>query len=173
MDRHRPHRRGWLTGALATICACLVVLVLPHVVFARAGGGDGWGGGGGGGGGDGDLGGIIYLVFQLIRLCIYYPHIGLPVLVVVLVVVIYAYRTGHFAYEGRVIRQGHVAFEANREVEGVAKLQERDPAFDPTHFFYRIGMGFLKVQDGWSAQDLSHVRPFISDGIHERFSLQF
>jgi uncharacterized tellurite resistance protein B-like protein len=176
MDRHRPHRRGWLTGALPTICACLV-LVLPQVLFARAGGGEGWGGGGGGsgggGGGGGDLDGIIYLVIQLIRLCIYYPHIGLPVLVVVLVVVVYAYRAGHFAHEGRVIRQGHVAFDANREVEGVAKLQERDPAFDATHFFYRIGTGFLKVQDGWSAQDLSHVRPFISDGIHERFSLQF
>ena len=77
---------------------------LLHVALAalRPGGGDSYSGGGGhdsggsdgggGGGGDGGDGAVIgELIFQLIRLCFYYPKIGLPILAIVVGYLIYAY----------------------------------------------------------------------------------
>lgn len=54
------------------------------------GGGGGYdGGGGGGGGGDGAV--IGELIFQLIRLCFYYPKVGLPLLAIVIGIVVYGW----------------------------------------------------------------------------------
>ena len=60
--------------------------------LARVGGGQGYGGGGGGGGG-GDGGGLVYLLFQLVRFLIYltieYPAIGIPLDIIVICAVAY------------------------------------------------------------------------------------
>ena len=55
----------------------------------------------------------------------------------------------------------------------MASLQTRDTAFDEPAFLARVDTAFRKIQDAWCGQDLSAVRQFISDGIYERFSLQF
>jgi hypothetical protein len=73
------------------------VNLLVHVALAalRPGGGDSYSGGGGhdsGGsdGGDGGDGALIgELIFQLIRLCFYYPSVGLPLLAIVIGFLIY------------------------------------------------------------------------------------
>ncbi|HZL37826.1 MAG TPA: transporter, partial [Tepidisphaeraceae bacterium] len=52
-------------------------------------------------------------------------------------------------------------------------LHQHDPAFDDQAFFQRVNTAFVKIQDAWCRQKLSEVRPFISDGVHERFTLQF
>jgi hypothetical protein len=80
-------RRWWLAVA--------ILLALASVAIARPGGGESFSGGGGHGGGGG--GGGAELVFELIywtlRLLIYYPQIGLPLLGIVIVVVcVSAYR---------------------------------------------------------------------------------
>ncbi len=73
-----------VVGALALL---VMVAGLAH---ARPGGGESYSGGGGfggggGGGGDGDGGGaILELAFHLVRLCIYYPQIGLPLLAIII-----------------------------------------------------------------------------------------
>ncbi len=54
----------------------------------------------------------------------------------------------------------------------VARIQERDSGFDPGIFEERISRAFLKIQEAWSKQDLGDVRGFMSDGLHERFSIQ-
>jgi len=75
----------------------LAVLLLPALAAARPGGGDSYSGGGGhdsggGGGGDGGDSAIIgELIFQLIRLCFYYPKVGIPLLVIVCAFFIYGW----------------------------------------------------------------------------------
>ena len=87
--------------------AVLALLLFSLDAFARVGGGEGYSGGGGGGGGGGgysgggsdfgggggggDLGGLVYL---LVRLCIDAPAIGIPLVMVIAGVVVYANRPG-------------------------------------------------------------------------------
>ncbi|MBE7447696.1 MAG: TIM44-like domain-containing protein [Kofleriaceae bacterium] len=87
-----------MTPRTAARLVALAALLAPAVALARPGGGDtfsgggghDFGGGGGGGGGGGDAAAIIFeLVFQLIRLCVYYPKVGIPVVILLLGFVIY------------------------------------------------------------------------------------
>jgi hypothetical protein len=59
------------------------------------------------------------------------------------------------------------------QLEIVSRIQQSDPQFDPFAFAHRAKIGFDKIQKAWSNQDLSGVRAFLSDGVYERFSLQF
>jgi hypothetical protein len=66
---------------------------LASIALARPGGGDSYSGGGGhGGGGGGGGDGVAELIFHLLRLCIYYPQIGFPLLGVVGVVLFISWR---------------------------------------------------------------------------------
>lgn len=80
-------RRAILLAALALLG------VLAGAALARPGGGDsfsGGGGHGGGGGGDADAGAILELIYWLVRLCIEVPHVGLPLLAIVIGYFIYS-----------------------------------------------------------------------------------
>lgn len=76
--------------------ALVVLLALASVAIARPGGGESYSGGGGhggGGGGGGDAGAIFELIYWTLRLCFYYPQVGLPILAAIVGWVIYsAYR---------------------------------------------------------------------------------
>ena len=63
--------------------------------------------------------------------------------------------------------------EGNAEANAIQSLRESDPAFDPTRFYSRIQTAFLALQQAWTTQNLDPVRPFISDAILERFTIQF
>jgi hypothetical protein len=65
--------------------AILLLLALAGVAAARPGGGESYSGGGGHGGGDGggDGGAIFELLYWTIRLVIYYPQVGVPLVCVV------------------------------------------------------------------------------------------
>jgi len=76
------------------------------------------------------------------------------------------------AYVSHTIRRAE-ALQASTIGSGPGRNQVRDPQFDEQQFLARVSQAFLKIQDAWSRQDLSAVRPFISDGIRERFSFQF
>ncbi|MBL8621588.1 MAG: TIM44-like domain-containing protein [Myxococcales bacterium] len=88
-------RRWWL-AAIA-----LAAIAVPALAWARPGGGDsysgggGHGGGGGSGGGGGDGGAIFELIFQLIRLCFYYPKVGIPILLLVIAFIAYGMWVKH------------------------------------------------------------------------------
>ena len=151
-----------------------VVLLLATTLFARAGGGQGYSGGGGGGGngggGGGDFGDLLFLI---IRLMIYYPKIGIPAAIIVIAIVIYMQRTGVQAYQGNVLRRGHRALSSQQHASMINRLRMNDPAFDEQVFAARVTEGFHKIQSAWSSQDLRPARPFVSDAVFERFSLQF
>lgn len=162
----------------------LVLLLAAADVFARAGGGGRYSGGrgsggglGGGSGGGGDGGAIIWIVFQLVRLCIAYPAVGIPIAIVALVVGVIALRQGGGSarayHEGNTIRRGRDLGHKTQQLAAVQALSQNDPNFDQATLLSRAQTAFLKLQDAWCNQQLQPVRPFISDGIHERFSLQF
>ncbi|MEI7909418.1 MAG: TIM44-like domain-containing protein [Verrucomicrobiota bacterium] len=59
------------------------------------------------------------------------------------------------------------------EDEGLAAFFAANPDFQLDAFRQKVSDAFLKIQAAWSAQSLAEVRPFISDGIYQRFATQF
>jgi predicted nucleic acid-binding Zn ribbon protein len=159
------------------LLAIFICLAIPALAFARAGGGEGFSGGDdggdGGGGGGGGGGAVIWMVVQWVRFCIVYPEFGLPITAGVLVVIYFTHRKGLNAYQNSVIRRGNAVSDYNQAASCSTFLTQADPAFSEADFYQRAKTAFTKLQDAWCAQNLSNVRPFISDGIFERFSIQF
>jgi hypothetical protein len=135
---------------------------------ARIGGGQGHGrssGGSYGRGGDGvDIGWIIYLVMQ-------YPAIGIPVLIVAVVMF---YKGGGAAnamhQQSTISRYSHTA-QANSFNQGLEKLKITDPEFDENIFGDRVRKTFTNLQKYWSSGEINKIRPFVSDGLYESFSI--
>ena len=146
------------------------------MALARGGGGGDYGGGGSGGGGSGGGGGggggdasfLIDLLWLLLR----YPKVGVPVLLIVVIFAVVGGKKGRGAYQGSVIRRGTEALVGSQREAALAQVTARDPTFDEAAFLARAKTAFTKVQDAWCAHDLAPMRPFVSDGIHERFALQ-
>jgi uncharacterized tellurite resistance protein B-like protein len=145
------------------VCASLW-LVHARVAFARAGGGGGYSSGGGGGSSSsssyssssssGGSGGGDFTAFDAI------------VLVVMLVVFIAVIRKHKRARAERVEKRRAQSRKWATQLGGEAG------AFDLEAFERRVSSAFLKIQEAWSNQDLRAVRGFMSDGLHERFSIQ-
>ncbi|MEK6234210.1 MAG: Tim44-like domain-containing protein, partial [Planctomycetales bacterium] len=127
-------------------------------------------GGGGGGGGGGDL------IFMLIYLCIRYPVIGIPVLLVVgvgfVLTTIYGKEKGTSAYQHNVINRAGVQQRRLTQQHCAEQIRQSDPSFSEDRFVGRVTEAFLKTQEAWSSQKLEPMRHFVSDGVFERFSLQ-
>jgi hypothetical protein len=138
--------------------------------FHSGGGGGGFGGGGGshsfggggshyGGGGGGGL-----------------PMDAPTLIIIVVIVVIYIlFQVVKAVATGAEETQGgsRPRPELQPQVDAVATLRAADPAFAPAVFYRRIETAFTAIQAAWSAHNLDPVRPFISDAILERFTLQF
>ncbi len=72
----------------------IALLACSAIALARPGGGDSFGGGGGhssgGGGGGGGAVVVLELIWWLLRICIYYPSIGLPLIALIVGYVLYS-----------------------------------------------------------------------------------
>ena len=133
------------------------------------GGGSSWGGGGGGswsfggGHGSGNLTWIDVVVFLIVLAIIVYGQyqkLNTPP----------TWNTSDDNTSTTPIPSVH---EGNSEANAIQSLRDADPAFDPTRFYARIETAFVALQQAWSTQNLDPVRPFISDAILERFTIQF
>jgi len=168
----------WKQFLVGTIVLSLLFIVADELL-ARAGGGGGFrsssGGGfsGGGSGGSGGGDGGALLIYLLIRLVFEYPVIGIPLLIVVIIFFVIGGKQGHTAHVSRTISRTYRQDNTQRVIEGENKLRERDAAFNRESFLDRIKSAFGQIQNGWAQQDMSPVRHLVSDGIFERFSLQF
>jgi hypothetical protein len=149
--------------------AVIGVLAAAHPAFGRAGGGEGFSGGGGSGGGGGG-GGLISL---LVYLVIEEPEIGIPLLVGCGIFYYFTHRKVAGYVRTQRTQNGLDAIDGNAEISALNALKLRDPAFSPDLFYKRVGTAFVKIQEAWSAQNVATVRAFISDGVHERFEIQF
>lgn len=160
------------------LCWTIVVsllFILTDELMARAGGGGGFrsSGGSGGSSGGGDGGGIVLLVYFLIRLAIQYPLIGIPLLIVVIFLFILGGQQGHSAHVSHTIAKTYKKYDAQKVAMAENQLKERDPAFNREVFIERIKDAFNQVQHAWAEQDMKPVRRLVSDGVFERFALQF
>lgn len=52
-------------------------------------------------------------------------------------------------------------------------FMKANPGFDKQAFKTKVKTAFISIQDAWSQQNLSKVRNWISDGIYQRFNMQF
>lgn len=144
--------------------------------FARAGGGEGFAGGGGGdfgGGSGGGDGGDVYLLYLLLNLCFRYPAVGIPLLILVAVFYFKFGGTVQARRQGGVIRRGREVQTATAIEQAFAGIRARDASFTPEHLLSRLKKAFFVVQEDWSRQALRAARAFMSDGMVERFELQF
>jgi len=92
------HKAAWIALAIGAL-----VLLFAAIAIARPGGGNSFGGGsspggggrssggGSGGGGGGDCGAIFEIVFFLVQLTIEYPAIGIPIDILIIGILIWAY----------------------------------------------------------------------------------
>jgi len=163
---------------LTAVLAVAAVLLTPTEAVARAGGGGGFGGGGGGGGGGfgggggGGFGGGGH-GFRGTDGGGGSDGVVSAIVIVLIIVVVAAGAIGSQAHKHSVDRRAARAYDARPGAAAVGLLRQRDPEFDGRAFTERVKTAFVKIQHAWCNQDLSSVEPFISDSIHERFSLQF
>ena len=150
----------------------LLLLSFSTLVFAVAGGAGGGGGGGGGDGGD-LFGALLEIIFWAI-LSLPFPF---NVIVIGIIVVVVFYARSQF----RGISQLN-SIPASQQLPEVASgnpiampesLMKRNPDFIPDSLLAKVRTAFPAIQKAWSAQNLSSVRRWISDGVWQRFNTQF
>jgi len=162
-------RTGWVLLALLAGIALAAAEVL-----ARPGGGQSFGGGGGdiGGGGGGD-GAILYMLFWLV---IRYPHVGIPVVIVVGVGwFILKRRKGDSTTRSAVRRLERAAprREPNPLVSKIMvdRIKARDPDFDHGALIEAARKGAEALTRAWCAERLGDVQRFLTDGVMNRFQV--
>jgi hypothetical protein len=157
-----------------------VVLLVPDLGLARAGGGDrfpdGGGGGGGGDGGGGDGGAIFYIIWAIFRL------LPFPLNVIVVILVIVGF---YLARRKKVARGGGQVFAPparpvimpapviTPDLAGqFDELKKRDPSFSEQSFEDMASTAFFKIQEAWSKKDMGIARSFVSPALLGRFEAQ-
>ena len=156
----------------ATRTLVLVGLALPvlaGVALARPGGGDSYSGGGGhgggsSGGGGGGVGVAFELIFHLIRLIIYVPQIGIPIVCIILGFVIYSAYKQHKNkdWDSGPPVQLKRAISAN-------EVKRLDPEFSQVlfeDFAFRLFSTAQRVRA--SADTLATVAPYMSGPAREK-----
>lgn len=164
--------RRFHLAAITLLLACGSI----QVALARAGGGGGYGGGGGGGFGGGGGGGggwsggghswggsgsggsflealVVWTILIIISLLI-------------------AATKANETRQAGTISRGVRAARNQRRFEALDRLKFEDPAFEESAFTQRVAGAFRKIQQAWCDHNLPLMRPFVSDGIYERFAFQ-
>lgn len=175
MFRRRKNIDFWVRAMLLALA--LLVIFLPTDASARAGGGGHFGGGGGGGFGGGGHsfgGGGGGFTFSGGRggNADWQTVVFIIVVFVIIICIKIAISRSDEEQRGEVIQRSRRMASAVQEGDALRQIQSRDPAFDTDAFYKRASAAFYKIQAAWCGHNLSSVRPFISDGIFERFTLQ-
>ena len=157
----------WLVAGVV-----ILLTVFEEVADARIGGGQGYGRGGGsrggysGGGSSGGGGGAeAEVLFLLIRLCIHYPAIGVPLLVVFIGFLI---GRAYFSNSGaRHVNRTHgsathqvVARRAARS--GLDQLRDRDKAFSVPVLYDYLILLHRRAYTALESKDWAPLAPFVS-----------
>ena len=145
----------------------VLFIILCPALTARTGGAGGGGsshsGSSSGSGGDG-LGMLIYWIII---------SIPFPYNMIVLAAIVAAF----FLY-GRGKRQ-ESPYNRMQDTgtqlrpKGLSALQSRDPSFSESEFLSKARTAFANINAGWAKKDMSASRRYISDGVYQRFHIQF
>ena len=144
-------------------------------LYARVGSGQGHGrtsgggyrGGGyrGGSSGDGiDIGWLIYLIVE-------FPFITIPALLVAGVIFFMSGKAANIGHQQRTIKKYSSSTQKNNFSRGLQELKSMDPDFDENAMNERVKNTFSNLQQYWSAGEINKIRPFVSDGLFESFSI--
>lgn len=135
-------------GRLLTL-ACLL---LPVIAVARVGGGQSFSGGHDGGGGGGDIGFILQLLWWLLELCIDYPAIGIPLVILIIVWIWWASKNSD---KPKPYSSAAPVAEAPSTVpSSLARLVKYDPNFSEISFNDFIYALYGKVHEARGRGDL-------------------
>lgn len=156
-----------------------VLLLIGAVTFCddawgRAGGGNSFGGGSGGGsyGGSSGGGGDGLAFYFLIQLVIRYPLIGIPILIVVIYLMYKGSQQAKEVHTSATLRRGMQRNVRAEHDNSLSQIKRQDPDFSFEIFTSRVQNAFIKSQNAWCAQDITKIRPFVSDGIYQRWNIQ-
>lgn len=149
--------RKKIQPASVLLFAAFVLLSLD--LFARAGGG----GGGGNGGGDGSIFDIILILFYLP-----FPWNFITIGIIILLAVLFRKKTK----QASVLNKMPDATNMKNSLK-YNKFREENPDFDEKAFLDKVSVAFNSIQQAWMDQSLKKVRKFISDGVYQRFNVQF
>ncbi|MBW2257439.1 MAG: Tim44 domain-containing protein [Deltaproteobacteria bacterium] len=166
------HRWWPILVALATV---VLLLATAEDALARVGGGQnfstGGGGGGGsfgGGGGGGD--GLGLILWLILRLCIEYPAIGFPLLILFVLFLVFRSWMGRGRRSRGVYRthEGGSASApapapARRGTAGRKRLQERDSGFSMPVLQEYLELVHRRALEAVGTGDWSALRPFVDD----------
>jgi uncharacterized Zn finger protein (UPF0148 family) len=146
-------KKRWLIGAM--LCATSALAI------ARPGGGESFSGGGGhssGGGGGGGIA-IFELIFWLLRLCVFYPVIGLPLIALIIFLIVRS------AYKQRQNRDWDSGPPVTlRRAVPATELVRVDPDFSEVvfeDFAFRLFSTAQRVRA--TADGLATVAPYVSE----------
>jgi predicted lipid-binding transport protein (Tim44 family) len=142
-------------------------MTLDDLLLARVGGGEGYSGGGGGGGGGyggggGGDGGDLEAIFFLIRLCIAYPQVGVPLTIVVVTVVVLHRRsqaTQHLGDRPRVRRAAAAS--------AWQRLAAADPRFSRVVLLDFLTRLFVRFQYLRGEGDVDALGPYLAPKVLE------
>jgi hypothetical protein len=141
--------------------ALAILLGLVGVAIARPGGGDtysGGGGHGGGSGGGGDSGAVLELLYWLLRLVLYYPQVGLPLLGIVIGWVAYSAYKQH---QNKDWDSGPpVDLEHAIDLQSVRQLDADFSQIVFEDFAYRLFSTAHRARA--SAEQLATIAPYVS-----------
>jgi len=158
-----------------TVISAVLLLTVPHEVFARVGGGQSYGGGSGGGSGGGGAG-LGWVIIQLVRLLIYltveYPVIGIPIDIIVICGVVYYFAPRRNAKKSAVLFSSVMSAppatggESNspRVAQDFSQLRKFDPNFSEivfTDFCYAL-YGKAHEARGRGSAALNLFSPYLS-----------
>lgn len=152
-----------------SLLGLLFLLSLP--VWARVGGGQSYSGGGSGhsGGSDGGGGEAIGFIFELLfRLIFYYPKIGIPLVIALVVGYFYFKRTGQAGEQFRDLQNWSADHAVQRRrPPSLDDLRDRDPDFSETLFLDFVTSLYSRLVLNLG-QDLSDIGAYLGDSVRSR-----
>ncbi len=148
-----------------------LLLALVAIAEARPGGGGGFSGGGGhgggsSGGGGGDAAAVFELIYHLVRLCIYYPYIGFPLVAILLALWI---RSAYIKHRDKDWDSGP-PIELKRPVP-LDPIRTIDPDFSPVlfeDFCFRLYATCMEVRHDDAR--LAGLAPYVSDNARKQLA---
>lgn len=167
--------------ALPQLVVIGFALLVAAEAEARVGGGQGFssgrrssGGGGGGGGGDGEI--LVDIFILLIHLCIDYPAIGIPLLI--LFVAGFAIRVMFFSGDRSHYAARDIGVETPWEprgggATGRAGMLEADPAFSEPVFLDFAGLVHRRALEASTTKRWGPLEPFATEAVRDALVAQF
>ena len=180
----------WLRRVEAKFARRIVAARLPLVflasfsfcvgdLFGRAAGGDAYSySGHSGSGGSDDDGVFIFLnlFFNLLNLFLMASPFAKMVIIIFILLVVVVYllipKQPQRPSERMNLEGGEIYQETEFLANAIEALIARDRNFNANAFLDRVSIGFIRMQEAWTGQDLSKIRQFTSDGVHTRLTMQ-